>query len=63
MVLVTVAVLRKLIQIHYMIEALTKIIGRIPDLQYLIVGDGSYGVVLKELVRSKRFEDHVVFAG
>jgi glycosyltransferase involved in cell wall biosynthesis len=62
-VLVTVAVLRELKGIQYMIEAMELLVKHTPDLRYLIVGDGKYGDNLKDLARRKGLEKHILFAG
>lgn len=62
-VLTTVAVLRELKGIQFMIQALPAILARFPNSYYLIVGHGDY---LEELVRQVGLagvKEHVVFAG
>jgi glycosyltransferase involved in cell wall biosynthesis len=59
----TVAVLRKPKGIQYMIEAMPAIIESAPNCKYMIVGDGEYGGALRELVREKELDRHIVFAG
>lgn len=59
----TVAVLRKPKGIQYMIEAMPAIIESAPNCKYMIVGDGEYGGALRELVREKELEKHIVFTG
>ena len=61
--IITVAVLRKQKGIQYMIEALPTLLETVPDLCYLVVGDGEYRNDLQELVREKNLENHVVFTG
>lgn len=45
------------------IEALPEIVQRIPDLKYLIVGDGEYRSTLNQLVKNLGLEKYVVFTG
>ena len=61
--LVTVAVLRKPKGLQYMIPALPLLIETVPDLHYLIVGDGEYRETLRQLVAEYGVTDHVTFAG
>jgi glycosyltransferase involved in cell wall biosynthesis len=63
MVITTVAVLRELKGIQYMIEAMPIILDAAPDVCYLIVGDGEYGQSLRELVELHQLGDRVFFAG
>lgn len=61
--LTTVAVLRELKGIQFMIRALPEVLTRYPRVHYLIVGDGDYRDVLVSEVRKAGVEDHVIFAG
>jgi glycosyltransferase involved in cell wall biosynthesis len=63
MLITTVAVLRELKGIQYMIEAMPKLLDAAPDVYYLIVGDGEYGQSLRELVASHQLGNRVLFAG
>lgn len=45
------------------IQALPTVIRRIPDVTYLVVGDGPYRADLDRLARGAGVRDHVVFAG
>lgn len=45
------------------IKALPKVIKEIPNLKYLLVGEGSDLPRMKELVKNLRLEDYVVFCG
>jgi glycosyltransferase involved in cell wall biosynthesis len=62
-IIITVAVLREPKGIQNMIKALPAILEQVPDLHYLIVGDGNYGAALHELVSALTLEEHVTFAG
>ena len=62
-IIVTVAVLREPKGIQYMINALPLILEHFPDVHYLIVGDGSYGITLKDLALALSLQDHITFAG
>ncbi len=62
-IIITVAVLREPKGIQYMIQALPKILEQIPDIHYLVVGDGAYGTILKDLSASLSVQDHITFAG
>jgi phosphatidylinositol alpha-1,6-mannosyltransferase len=45
------------------IRALPKIREAVPDVAYLVVGDGSYGGTLRRLVADLHLEDAVIFTG
>lgn len=45
------------------IKALVRILAKVPDVSYVIVGDGPYRPHLQELARKAGVEDHVLFAG
>jgi glycosyltransferase involved in cell wall biosynthesis len=62
-VIITVAVLRELKGIQFMIQSLPAIRNRIPNVHYLIVGEGNYKTQLLQLVASLDIEDNVTFAG
>lgn len=62
-IIITVAVLREPKGIQYMINALPKILEQIPDIHYLVVGDGEYGTSLKDLSTALSIQDHITFAG
>lgn len=62
-VLLTIAVLRELKGIQYMLEALSKIIKQVPNVRYLIVGDGNYDETLKAMAKSLGIQEYVIFAG
>ena len=62
-VLITVAVLRELKGIQYMIRALPKILAANPDLYYLVAGSGDFqDELLAEAIRAG-VSERVVFAG
>ena len=62
-VICTIAVLRELKGIQFMIEALPAILERIPNVFYLVIGDGDYVQQLKSLVVKQDIEERVVFVG
>lgn len=62
-VIVTVSSLTKYKGIHYVIEAIPKIVERIGNLKYLIVGEGPERENLKTLTAQLGVQDHVVFVG
>ena len=62
-IIITVAVLREPKGIQYMINALPAILEEIPDIHYLVVGDGAYGTSLKDLSAALSIQDHITFAG
>lgn len=61
--LTTVAVLRDLKGIQFMIRAMLGILAAYPDTYYLIAGDGAYRDALVEEVAKLGVENRVVFAG
>jgi glycosyltransferase involved in cell wall biosynthesis len=61
--LTTVAVLRELKGIQYMIRGLPEIIARFPKVRYLIVGDGVYRETLEREAQLAGVAGHVIFAG
>jgi len=62
-VFATVAVLRELKGIQFMIRAMPFILKSYPNAYYLIVGNGEYRQVLVEEVKNADIEEHVIFAG
>lgn len=62
-VLITVAVLRELKGIQYMIRALPEILSANPNLYYLIVGSGDFQSALVEEVSRAGVSERVIFAG
>jgi glycosyltransferase involved in cell wall biosynthesis len=62
-VITTVAVLREPKGIQYMFKALPEILSQIPNLTYLVVGDGKYAASLRDIVAELRLNEHVIFAG
>ena len=62
-VLVTVAVLREMKGIQFLIKAMPVLLEKVPNLYYLIVGEGEYGVTLRRLVNDLGLEKNVIFAG
>ena len=61
--LLTVAVLRELKGIQFMIQAMPAILAEQPEARYLIVGSGDHHVQLVEEVRRLGLENRVIFAG
>lgn len=62
-IIITVAVLREPKVIQYMINALPIILEQIPDIHYLVVGDGTFSPSLKDLSAELSIQDHITFAG
>lgn len=62
-IITTVAVLREPKGIQFMLQALPIILEKIPNVHYLIVGDGEYKTPLVELAKSLGLQKHVTFAG
>jgi len=62
-VLVTVAVLRPLKGIQFMIRAMPAILASHPNTYYLIVGSGPYHGALSEEADNARVRERVIFAG
>jgi len=60
-VITTVAVLRELKGLQYMLYAIPGLMAKIPNLYYAIVGDGDYRETLENLARSLGISDRVVF--
>lgn len=61
--LITVAVLRELKGIQFMIRAMPGILVERPDVHYLIVGSGDHQEQLVEEVRKQGVQERVIFAG
>ncbi len=61
--LITVAVLRELKGIQFMIHALPSVLSEYPEVYYLVVGDGSHHAFLEEEVDKAGVRDRVIFAG
>lgn len=61
--LITVAVLRELKGIQFMIRALPAILSSSPEVYYLVVGSGSYQDALEREVDQVGVKDRVIFAG
>lgn len=59
----TVAVLREPKGIQYMLKAVPEILKKEPNFYYLVVGDGNHAGHLKEITRSLKIEEHVIFTG
>lgn len=62
-VLTTLAVLRELKGIQFMIQSMPAVLSARPNAYYLVVGDGSHRAVLVEEARRAGVENRVVFAG
>lgn len=62
-VLLTISRLYERKGIDRVIEALPAILAQVPDLVYLIVGEGYYRPTLEALVARHGLADHVIFAG
>ena len=62
-IITTIAVLREPKGIQFMIDAMTSIFEKNPDVTYLIVGDGAYGASLRDLITDRHLEDHIIMAG
>lgn len=62
-VAVTVAVLREPKGIQYMLQAMSELRERHPNLQYLVVGEGEYGPALRQQAEGLQLGERVVFAG
>jgi glycosyltransferase involved in cell wall biosynthesis len=62
-VITTVAVLREPKGIQFMLQALPAIVKVVPNLFYVIVGDGDYRMALEELSNQLNIQEHVIFLG
>ncbi len=62
-VLLTVGRLYARKGVDKVIEALPEILQHIPDLVYLVVGEGTYRSTLEALAADRQVTDHVIFAG
>lgn len=62
-VLITVAVLREMKGIQYMIRALPTLLQTVPNATYLVVGDGDHRAALEAEAAAQGVEGHVIFAG
>jgi glycosyltransferase involved in cell wall biosynthesis len=62
-VLSTVAVLREAKGLQFMLEAIPEILNKIPDLYYVIAGDGEYREALQQKLKYLRLDDRVKFLG
>lgn len=62
-VLTTVAVLREPKGIQFMLKALPEILKVIPNMVYVIVGDGNFRESLEKLSKELGVVDHVMFLG
>lgn len=62
-VLMTVAVLRELKGIQFMIRALPEILSKQPDAYYLIVGSGAHRDALEQEVKKLDVTNRVIFSG
>ena len=62
LVLLTIAVLREAKGIQYMIDAMPFIETAVPDVTYVVVGDGAYGPSLRQLAQEKN-DPHILFTG
>lgn len=62
-VVTTVAVLREQKGIQYMLHAIKALVAQVPNLYYVIVGDGGHRESLEYMAKSLGIADHVVFMG
>jgi phosphatidylinositol alpha-1,6-mannosyltransferase len=62
-VLLTISRLYARKGIDRVIEALPMVLKHIPDILYLVVGEGSYRTTLEQMVAERSLSGHVVFAG
>lgn len=49
--------------VQLVLKSLPKIISKIPDMKFIIIGQGEYERKLKELTRNLHITDHVIFKG
>jgi glycosyltransferase involved in cell wall biosynthesis len=61
--LVTVAVLRELKGIQFMIRAMPSILSNYPEVYYLVIGNGNYREALEQEVDKTGVRHRVIFAG
>ncbi|MFQ5947733.1 MAG: glycosyltransferase, partial [Acidimicrobiia bacterium] len=61
--LATVAVLRPEKGIQHLIDALPRILERVPDAAYLVIGDGDHRQALERLARDRGIVSRVIFTG
>ena len=59
----TVAMLRKWKGIHYLLEAVPKVVSVFPDARFIIVGDGSQWNSLHKQIHALEIDRHVMMAG
>lgn len=62
-VLITVAVLRELKGIQYMIQAMPGVVSAKPNVYYLVVGSGEYAESLKDEAQKSGVSEHIIFTG
>lgn len=62
-IITTISVLREPKGVQYMVDAMTSILEKNPDVTYLLVGDGAYGASLRDLISDRYLQDHIVMAG
>lgn len=62
-VLITVAVLRELKGIQYMIQAMPAIVSVKPNVYYLIIGSGEHAQALQNEAKKSGVDEHIIFAG
>lgn len=48
---------------RYLVEAAALVVRRMPDVRFLIVGDGELRAPLEQVVRREQLERHVIFTG
>lgn len=62
-VLLTVGGLKQRKGQDLVLKALSQVISEVPNIQYVIVGDGSWGEYLKQLAKELKVDSHVEFVG
>jgi len=62
-VLITVAVLRELKGIQYMIQAMPAMVSAKPNVYYLIIGSGEHAQALQNEAKKSGVGEHIIFAG
>jgi glycosyltransferase involved in cell wall biosynthesis len=60
-VLVSVAVLREPKGIQYMLQAMPDLLAKVPNMYYVVVGDGQYRATLESLAESLGIKSQVLF--